>query len=220
MLLACSALKQSWRFKILLKIVLPCSWPRAKAEHRTEQGIGPDLWMFSFYAWFDKLHWLGVPKDKGKAPVSQSRANKVTPMHVVNLLHLVHRKAHNPVWDDGESRDMVNQNILGFWISTPFPAQLWVCWRTSLPACKTITKGIPTLFCYWPVCYKDCFSPWSTTQTTSWESSFLKKMLWCCWGAWNYLASIHTCANWGQSLQPAVLKEDSWCQHGVIQCLF
>lgn len=24
-------------------------------------------------------------------------ANKVTPVHVVNLLYLVHRKAHNPV---------------------------------------------------------------------------------------------------------------------------
>lgn len=90
-----------------------------------------------------------MPKDKGKAPVSQSTANKTAPVHVVNPLYLAHRKDHNPVWDDGESRDLVNQNILGFWISTPFPAQLWVRWRTSLPACKAVTKGILTWFCHW-----------------------------------------------------------------------
>lgn len=161
-----------------------CSWPPAKAEHRTGQGIDPDLLMFSFYAWFDKLCWLGVPKDKGKAPVSQSRANKVTPVRVVNLLYLVHRKAHNPVWDDGESRDLVNQNILGFWISTPFPAQLWVCWRTSLPACKTITKGIPTSFFCCLVCYNDCFSPWQPHKL-------------CPGKAHCYLAFVHPCPNWG-----------------------
>lgn len=146
---SCTALNSSWRLKILLKIVLPCSWQAAKAEHRTGQGIRLDLSMFSFHAWFDRLHWLEVPKDKGKAPILQSRANKTAPVCVVNPLYLVRRKAHNPVWDDGESRDMVNQNILGLWISTPFPAQLWVCWRTSLPACKAVTKGIPTLFCRW-----------------------------------------------------------------------
>lgn len=148
---SCTALNSSWRFKIPLKIVLPCSWQPAKAKHRTGQGIHLDLSVLSFHAWFDRLHWLGVPKDKGKASILQSTANKPTPVPVVNLLYLVHRKAHNPVWDNGESRDMVNQNILGFWISTAFPAQFWVCWRTSLPACKAITKGIPTLFCHWLV---------------------------------------------------------------------
>jgi len=133
-----------------------------------------------------------VLKDKGKAPISQPTANKTVPVCVVNLLYLVFRKAHNPVWDDGESRDMVNQNILGFWISTPFPAQLWVCRRTSLPACKAITKGTPAVICCWLVgrpAEQKLFLSLTNQASHALRNLVLKKML-CCWcGARCYLAT-------------------------------
>lgn len=112
--------------KFILKVQSGCkdtiALVAATCQGWTGMGQGLDLSKFLFHAQFDRLHWLGVPKDKGKAPILLSTANKIIPVIVLNALYLVRRKAHDPVWDDGESRDLVNQNVLGFWISTPFPA--------------------------------------------------------------------------------------------------
>lgn len=167
--------------------------------------------VFSFCARFDRLHWLGVPKDKGEAPVSQSTANKTAHVHVVGPLYLSTGRPTTLCETMGKAEIWLIRTYWDFEFPRPFlPNFEFVgglhCQPAKpLPKVSRLGSAIGWVSAQ---LNKNCFSLWSSlVQAVAQESWFLKKVLCCRCGAQSYLAICPALCKLRASFTACTLKK-------------